>query len=251
MVKTGLRRVLEMFEIAHTADAVFPPTDLYREGWMLRILLSIQSEGKDCLPFSFKTRSKWFSEARIGSPFLPRSRSDSLAEKHTNLDGVVGHFQFQSGTKTGIELKSEATQFIVIEAKMFSPLSKGTTNIKYYDQATRIMACIAWVIDQSGKPVDDFESLGFYVFAPQVQIDTGKFDKLVNKTSMHEKVHRRISEYSRFKQKRSDLQRWFDDSFIPTLDRIALDCVSWESIVKKVEDPSITEFFNRCLEYNR
>lgn len=61
-----------MLEIAHTDAAVFPPTDLYNEGWMLRILLSIQSEGAKCLPFTFQPGAKWFSEALIGSPFLPR-----------------------------------------------------------------------------------------------------------------------------------------------------------------------------------
>ena len=50
---SGFERIKKMIEIAHTKDAVFPSTDLYNEGWMLRILLSIQSEGIDCFPFKF------------------------------------------------------------------------------------------------------------------------------------------------------------------------------------------------------
>ncbi len=85
MVNKGLEEIIKMLEIAHTDAAVFPSTDLYNEGWMLRILLSIQSEGVECFPFTFQPGARWFSEARIDSPFLPRSPRDPLAETHTQI----------------------------------------------------------------------------------------------------------------------------------------------------------------------
>ncbi len=208
MENNGLERISKMLEIAHTDAAVFPPTDLYNEGWMLRILLSIQSEGVECFPFTFQPGARWFSEAQIGSPFLPRFRGDPLAERHTHLDGAIGHFAFQSGTKTGLTLTADSKQFVVTEAKMFSPLSKGTKNAKYYDQATRTIACIAWAIGLSNRFVDDFVSLGFYVIAPHEQITGGIFSSQVNKSSIREKVKLRISVYLDDDKKYDELQMW-------------------------------------------
>jgi len=69
MENVGLERIIKMLEIAHTEARVFPATELYNEGWMLRILLSVQSEGTKCLPFDFQPEARWFSEALVGSPF--------------------------------------------------------------------------------------------------------------------------------------------------------------------------------------
>jgi len=239
-----------MLKNAHTDTAVFPPTDLYNEGWMLRILLSFQSEGIECFPFIFQLGARWFSEAQIGSPFLPRKRRDPLAESHTHLDGAIGHFYFQSGTKTGLTLNPDATQFVVTEAKMFSSLSKGITNAKYYDQAARTVACIAWAISQSGCSVNEFESLGFYVVAPQEQIERGIFSAQIKKSSIKEKVERRISGYSDEGKKYDELQTWHKDFFIPTLDHIDIGCISWETMIDKIGNPSIRNFYERCLGFN-
>jgi hypothetical protein len=250
MENNGLDRIKKMLEIAHTDDAVFPPTDLYNEGWMLRILLSIQSEGIDCFPFSFQPGARWFSEAQISSPFLPRKRGDPLAESHTHLDGAIGHFDFQPGTKTGLALTPDATQFVVIEAKMFSSLSKDITNADYYDQAARTVACIAWAIGQSGRLVSDFDSLGFYVVAPQEQITGGTFTLQIKKSSMREKVEHRISGYSGEGKKYDELQTWYKDFFIPTLDHIGISCLSWETVIDKIDNTSIRDFYDRCLRFN-
>ena len=96
--------ILEMLRASDTDDAVLPPTTLYNEGWMLRLILSAGADGVSCLPFSFLPGSRWFSEALLHSPFLSRFRGDSLAETHTHADGVIGHFRFTPTTKTGLEL---------------------------------------------------------------------------------------------------------------------------------------------------
>jgi len=245
-----------MLETAGTDFAVFPSTVLYNEGWMLRILLSVQSEGIKCLPSSFLTGAKWFSEAQIGSPFLPRFRRDPLAENLTHVDAVIGHFDFRSGTKTGLTLTADSKQFVVIEAKMFSPLSRGTKNAPYYDQAARTVACIAWTIEQSNKDVGDFESLAFHVLAPHEQITKGKFSAQMKKKSIYEKVERRIDAYSGDDEKYAELQIWHNDFFIPALELIDLLCISWESAIDAIESvdhesgPVIRNFYDRCLKFN-
>jgi hypothetical protein len=250
MNNNGLERVIKMLEIAHTDAAVFPPTALYNEGWMLRILLSIQSEGTECFPFAFQSRARWYSEAQIGSPFHPRSHKDPLGEKHTHLDGAVGHFDFQSGTKTGLMLTPDATQFVVIEAKMFSLLSKGITHARYYDQAARTVACMAWTIGKSNRSVNAFNSLCFYVVAPEEQITRGTFSSQIKKSSLKEKVERRIGGYSDEDKKYDELQMWYKEFFTPTLDHIDIRCISWETMLGKIDNTSIRDFYDRCLRFN-
>lgn len=139
---------------------------------------------------------------------------------------------------------------VVIEAKMFANLSRGTTNAPYYDQAARSVACIAWEISQSKRQVYDFESLGFYVIAPRKQIVDDVFSSQVNKSSIKEKVERRISAYAVDDKKYAELQTWQKDSFIPVLERIDLRCIPWETIIDKIDDPDIRNFYRRCILFN-
>jgi hypothetical protein len=53
---------------------------------------------------------------------------------------LIGHFRIKAITKAGILLDEKATQFIVLEVKMSSPLSKGVVNAPNYDQASRTIA---------------------------------------------------------------------------------------------------------------
>lgn len=250
MGKDAFDWIHKMLEIAHTDATVFPPTTIYNEGWMLRIILSLQFEGIESLPFSIHQNARWFSEALVASPFLPRKRGDPLAESHTHLDGAIGHFDFHPGTKAGLALSPNAIQFVVTEAKMYSHLSKGTTNAPYYDQAARNVACVAWAVCQSGRSVGDFRSLGFYVLAPEEQISSGAFESQIKKSSIGKKVELRISAYSEDYQKYNELKRWHSEFFIPTLDRIDIQSISWESALDVVDDDSIHDFYAQCLRFN-
>ena len=110
----------------------FPPTTLYNEGWLLRLIVDWFSiSGIADHPLSFPKDGHWFSEARLPSAFLPRKKGDPLAESHTNADGVIGHFVIGSTGKTDLELIPNATHFVVLEAKLYSGLSKGVKNAKY------------------------------------------------------------------------------------------------------------------------
>ena len=246
-----------MLKTAGTDVAVFPPTLLYNEGWMLRIVLSIQSKGIKCLPFPILPGAKWFSEAQMGSPFLPRYRGDPLAESLTHVDGVIGHFIIRSGTKTGLVLTTNSKQFVVIEAKMFSLLTRGIKNAHFYDQATRTVACISWTIEQSNRSVKDFESLAFYIITPHEQIRKGLFSEQMSKSSIREKMEWRIETYSIDDETYTKLRMWQNDFFNPLLTRIDLCCISWESAIEAIKaansthGPVIRDFYNRCLKFNR
>jgi hypothetical protein len=50
------------------------PTELFSEGWVLRLILESAYEGHGGLPFEFAVGARWYSEARLSSAFAPRHR---------------------------------------------------------------------------------------------------------------------------------------------------------------------------------
>ncbi len=72
----------------------------------------------------------------VPSQFLPRFRGDPLAEGWTNADGCIDHFHINE-RKGDLILDAGAEHFVVVEAKMGSGLSSGTTRALGYNQAAR------------------------------------------------------------------------------------------------------------------
>ena len=65
----------------------FPPTDLYNEGWMLRLVLDWFSSNPGIdHDLAFSPTDKWYSEALLPSAFLARVRGDELAESWTHAN---------------------------------------------------------------------------------------------------------------------------------------------------------------------
>jgi hypothetical protein len=246
-----LNKVQSLLESCSTAKACFPPTILYNEGWMLRLTLDFFSTLR--IPnhiLSVPEGSRWYSEALLPSTFLPRSRSDSLAESWTHADGVIGHFKIGKGAKANLVLSPDATHFVVLEAKMFSKLSSGVKHASYFDQAARNVACMAETMKRAPCSHSKFTSLGFYVLAPQTQIEQGIFAADLNRDSIKGKVERRVKEYG-------EQDDWFMQWFIPTLARIKIEALSWEELIDTIRnhDPDagheLNEFYKLCLQYNQ
>lgn len=113
MIPDRLLRILRTSE--DTATARFPPTEIFNEGWMLRLTLdAIQSAAPPSLPFRFAPGANWYSEVLLSSPFGARQRADSLAEGFTNADGVVGQFDFRPTTRAGLELARDREDATVL-----------------------------------------------------------------------------------------------------------------------------------------
>ncbi|QIQ86028.1 hypothetical protein [Erythrobacter sp.] len=162
-------RLLHLIQgVVEGKAATFPATEIFNEGWMLRLLLDALSEHPDReLTMGVRDGSSWSSEVLLPSPFLARFRGDTLAEKETHADAVIGDFDFRPGTRAGLQLRRSCKQFVVVEAKMSSNLSAGVKNATDYDQAARNVACMAHVLAASGRRVEEIEELGFYVIAPE------------------------------------------------------------------------------------
>lgn len=103
-----LENVAAFFRSLDTADRQGPATLLYNQGWLLRLVLAAEARGVRCLPHPFEPGARWFSEARLYTPFAPRRRGDLLGESVTNADGVIGHFDIGRSSRAGLHLTVRA-----------------------------------------------------------------------------------------------------------------------------------------------
>lgn len=249
----ALERIVVMLESCATDSPLFPQTLLYREGWLLRLVLDWFSRHKVANhPLGFAKDARWFSEAWLPSAFLPRDRGDQLAESWTRADGVIGHFAVGNVGKADLQLLTGGTQLVVLEAKMFSRLSSHVTHASYYDQAARTVGCIAEVLKRALRDPSKMTRLGFYVLAPESQIARGVFRKMMNPDSIRTNVERRIREYED-----GEKEKWFRSWFTPTLRGIEVRSLSWEELIATIAeiDPkgarSIREFYKKCVQFDQ
>ncbi|MEI8173618.1 MAG: hypothetical protein WCH07_09075 [Deltaproteobacteria bacterium] len=237
-----------MLERCASDMSSIPPTVLYNEGWMLRLILEWFSKlSVSGHPLAFSEGARWYSEALIPSAFL--SRKNKFSEQWTHADGVIGHFVIGNGAKGNLTLNSDAKHFVVLEAKMFSKLSAGVKNADYFNQAARYVACIAEVLKLAGRQAQEFKALGFYVLAPTSQIEKGLFDEHLTKDSLRTVVEQRVEEYG---AKRD----WFAQWFLPVLERLDIKTISWENLIDFLADRDpdagqLKDFYKSCLEFNK
>jgi hypothetical protein len=244
-----LNTIRELLGKCGSGDSVLPPTELYNEGWMLRLVLNCLEHNRDLEhDLSFLPGSRWYSEALLASQFLPERRDDDRAESFTHADGVIGHFSIRPGERGEAVLLPTAKQLIVIEAKLGSPLSSGVKNDPDFDQAARNVACMAHLIGTAGVSPKSMERLGFFVVAPEQQVQTGLFNELVTKDSIRRKVAYRVAQY------RSTRDAWFRDVFEPVLEHSSVKVLTWEAVIYGIASDAfaagLQDFYRRCLEFN-
>jgi hypothetical protein len=245
-------RIKSMLEACEAGQPTFPPTVLFSENWLLRIVIDwFAGHGGDRYPMSPLPGARWFSEAWLPSAFLPRYRGDRLAESRTHADGFIGHFAIGDPGTAGLRLLADARQLVVIEAKLYNRLSAGVKNAPYYDQAARSVACIAELLRRSGQDPEEMDVLSFLIVAPQARIDDGIFAWDTSHEAIRRKVGRRVEEYA------GERDAWFRDWLEPTLHRIEVRCLSWEDLIEvisfhnPVSGQVIDSFYGRCLQFNR
>lgn len=227
-------------------------TELYNEGWMIRLIMDWFSRAPyGNHPLAFAPGSRWFSEGNLPTHFAARHRGDELAEDRTQADGLVGHFVVGQTARNDILLEPDATHFMVLEGKMFSPPSPGTKNAPYYDQATRIVASIAELLCLAGRQPREMARLGYFLIAPAEQLARPPLAMQLDKDRIQAKVAQRLEDYNGAQD--HWLRRWF----LPTLEYIQLAVMSWEDVIDFIErqDPTaawgLEEFYQTCLQHNR
>lgn len=229
----------------------FRPTEIYNESWLVKLIMSQASliPAADH-PLSFLPGSSWFSEALLPTVFKARKQGDPLSESRTNADGVIGHFRIGHQAKADFELTEKAQQFTVVEAKVGAPLSKGTTNAPYFDQAARNVACMAESLALAELSPASLKRLDFIVLAPARAIEKGTFAGKITKSSIQSKTEQRVAAYQ------GDLDPWLQEKFLPTLERVQLHSLSWEDAIDwiRAHNPQaadqLVDFYQLCLKYN-
>ena len=247
--------ILRILEKADKPDSNIPPTLLYNEGWMLRIILQqIKEKGIIHNDLSFPDNNiDWFSEALLPSPFLARSRGDILYETMTHADGVVGKFNIGKKNKGGLTLKDSCDFFYVTEAKMYSKLATGTKYSNNYNQAARYVSCIAKLIyDNKTIQIDKFKKLAFYVLLPEEQIKLEPtFKSLTDKDNIKNTIKNRISHYPSDDSKKKEIFEWINSNLNNFIDKLEVKLITWEELVENSNDITINTFYEKCKNYNK
>ena len=232
---------MSIFERATSDSSPFPPAELFSEGWMLRLLLDAHTQGQGGLPIPNVDGTRWYSEARLSSPFQPSRRGDPNGEGITHADGVVGDFLIRQDTTAGFEVAAGARQFVVVEAKMGSKLAAGTTRVPWYDQAVRNVGAMAWNLYERRSALVSIESLEFMVIAPESRIEhEGSFARNTQAASIAEKLTWRVNLYesddpARF-QRLGEFLAW---TLGPFMDALTIRLCSWESAIGNLMRPCL------------
>jgi hypothetical protein len=188
----------------------------------------------------------------LPSPFLSRTRSDTIAESWTYSDAVIGHLSIGNAGKANCSIRTDAKQFVVCEAKVFSKLSRSVTNAPYYDQAARSVACIAEVLRRGSVLPADLDNLAFVVLAPAEVLFADAFSRAMHRNTIEEKVRLWVSEYACATQ-----DVWLEEHFLPLLERISIAPLAWEDVIESMclhddqSGQSIKAFYGQVLRFNR
>jgi hypothetical protein len=245
-----MTKVHELLAKMDSSESHINPTCLFEEGWLLRLCLQFAFNGIDCLPFRPGEEATWYSEVS------PPSCFSINVVGNTWFDGVVGHCGVRPETKRGLKLLENAKQFIVIEAKMFSPLKRGVKNVKHFSQVSRAVTCMAKTLSVAGRSPKDVAELSYVVFAPNLK--RGSHDQILHKTRIRTEIQDLIDCRDHISDNdREALKQWMVDWCDPMLEQMTLECVSWESIRDRIgtgfekERAALDSFYRRCRKYNK
>jgi len=251
----ALERIWGILESCSTEEPKVPPTILYNEGWLLRLVLDwFSTHGVPGHALEFDDGGRWFSEALLPSAFLATRRRDPLAEGWTHADSAIGHFDIGDVGKGDLKLRHDAEQLVIVEAKMFAGLSSGVTNAAYFDQAARTVAYMAEVLKRAARPASEMSRLGFCVLAPLQQIRRGSLEEQVNKDSIDRKVEQRARDW--VEAHPDDNGQWSSEWFQPALEMVRLSVLSWEEVVGTITEHdaesggAVRAFYKACVRFN-
>lgn len=251
-----MERLKAMLDASSTSSPFFPPTILYNESWLLRIVLDwFYTHKIPNHPLTFLEGARWFSEAALPSPFLNNPEGARLAEGWSHAHGVIGHFEVGKEHKIDLSFQPGGKQLVVIEAKMFSQLAAKISHVNYYDQAARTVACIVATLAIAKCSPSDLSRIGFYVLAPDSQIKRAVFERLMSRDSILKKVEQRVDGYVNAGDR--EKKDWYHNSFRPMFDQIDLKTLSWEDVIRGIQrydlssGTSIKTFYDRCVKFGR
>ncbi|MBO6793536.1 MAG: hypothetical protein JJ895_06480 [Balneolaceae bacterium] len=218
------------------------PTEIYNEGWMTRLLVYHSVEEKLTVKdIAFGELSNWTSEGLISSPFV---FADKYREGYTHADMALGDFSINFEQRGEIIVNDDAKLFGIIEAKMGSPLSKGTTNAPNYNQASRNIACIAY--NTRDTNINSF----FGVVAPLSTLDKHEVAEKLKSSFYARQIEDRYDMYEEenaiWESKGEVYWR------VLAMQTFMISYEEWiEAFDGKECHNELNEFYSQCLKWNR
>jgi hypothetical protein len=246
-----IKHITEMIVNSDNDKRVFPATEFYNENWMLRLVLFWCSLHPHNKLLVFNTDARWFTEGKLPTPFKARSRTgDKQSERRTEVDGIIGHIQIESGTRTGLAITKGAKQLVVLESKMQSGFRRSVTNAKNYNQAARTIACMAKMFNDANH-ILQLKSLAYILVAPKIRIDKKVFEQLIDKENVKHTIHTRVDEYGDNLTK-----QWYSEVCLTLIDVVNISQLTWEDIIDSITQQdneygtALNEYYMKCKTYN-
>lgn len=237
--------ILEIIKSIETTKANVNPTQIYNEGWMIRLLVFYsKQENIKLKEIDFSLTNNWTSEALLSSPFLKVSK---IREGYTHTDIALGDFEVNYKDRGQIIVNSDAKQFGVIEAKMKSPLSKGTSNADDYNQASRNITCIA---HNTNINCNTF----FYVALPETKLQKKNragfsISDFIKKDEIKRQIKIRLSHYIS-----NNIDEINGVDIIEKVEKCTVGIITYEEWIELFNDTKIKEtlkeFYLSCKKWN-
>lgn len=259
-MKLLMRNIEETLGLNKNEVVKMPSTIFFNEGWMLRIFLNWYS--KNYMKISIEGLPKsnnWFSEASLRTIFS--GKRDSIGrEGSTSADGVIGSFSMRDNKVSGITISNdEKVEFAIIEAKIGSPLSKGVTYAKYFDQAARNVGCLITESFLANVKVDLIEQLTLIVLTSKNNVNYKEIKTLATKKNVITKLNKRYDEFIFANpNKIGVLKKWnvYKEKLFK-LKKININVYTWEYILDLIKDidhkfyEEYKHFYVQTLKHNK
>jgi len=217
------------------------PTIIYNEGWMIRLLViesMIEKLKINKIDFGLLASKNWSSEALITSPFVETKENK---EGYTHADIILGDFSVNYNERGDVKLSDSPDVLGIIEAKMGSNLSQGTSNAKdIYNQASRNVCCLSYVTRRNPNC-----EIFFVVAAPKVTINKHSIERQVKRENILLQIEKRF-QHSK-------------ETYLPEIknqvEKCKLVIISYEDWLKELRNSKVQkmlgDFYIKCLKYNK
>jgi hypothetical protein len=230
-------------------ECMFAETLIFNEGWLLRSVLKEWKTGSTSsrLPFlPFPSDAKVYSEGQLRTPFKARFLGDPLAESHTRVDGIAGHFSLAARTKSGIALDPGCGYITAFEAKLYSPIGKGVKAAPNYDQVSRTAACLIHALLEARSG----EGLRAHVVVLYPEDDLAIKPEELEKVQIRERIGERLAGYRATGDPTPEILR-FAAGWEEMLEQLRVHFNTWEEVLADIGDEGLDRFYELCQQFGR
>jgi hypothetical protein len=234
----------DLIEIVESIESDFPninPTEIFNEGWMLRLLVKKSIELNITIKgINFAEINNWTSEALISSPFI---QAPEKREGYTHVDMALGDFTVNYAKRGKILINKNAKLFGIIEAKMKSNLSQGTKYANDYNQASRNIACIA------KNTINKDCRIFFAVSGPKKYLDKHKIDRQIKHDLLEKQIVNRFAYYENSFQVAQK-----KDKIVKKIKECDVFTISYENWIDEFdgnEKVFLLEFYEKAKYWNK